>query len=215
VEAFRAGGSEVIGIDIVATSDADEHLVLDLSRPDCGQRLLDHLGGRSVDVLVNNAAMSHAIEASVTSVDQFDRVMSVNLRAPFLLSVALLPTLRERSGSIVNVSSVHAVATSAPVSVYAASKGGLVALTRALALEWAPRVRVNCVLPGAVDTGMLTDGLARAGQDLDGFGARVALGRVAQPDEIANAIVFMATNTYLTGASLIVDGGASTRLSTE
>jgi NAD(P)-dependent dehydrogenase (short-subunit alcohol dehydrogenase family) len=113
------------------------------------------------------------------------------------------------------VSSVHAVATSAPVSVYAASKGGLVSLTRALAIEWGPEVRVNCVLPGAVDTPMLTDGLARAGRSLESFGAALPIGRVGQPQEIADAIVFLASNPYVTGASLVIDGGATARLSTE
>jgi NAD(P)-dependent dehydrogenase (short-subunit alcohol dehydrogenase family) len=148
-------------------------------------------------------------------VEEFDRIMAVNLRAPFLVSAALYPALRASSGSIVNVSSVHAVATSAPVSVYAASKGGLASLTRALAVEWGPEVRVNCVLPGAVDTPMLTEGLARAGRDLESFGAAMPIGRVGRPGEIADAVVFAAINHYLTGASLIVDGGATARLSTE
>ena len=215
VQAFHELGAEVIGVDIASTSTAADHLVLDLGDPDCGQRLADHLGDRSVDVLINNAAVGHARSAAETAVEEFDRVLAVNLRAPFLLAVALLPTLRDRSGSVVNVSSVHAVATSSPVSVYAASKGGLVSLSRALALEWAPEVRVNCVLPGAVDTEMLTDGLSRANATIEDFALKQPMMRVGQPDEIAEAVVFLATNRFTTGASLVVDGGASVRLSTE
>ncbi|HEY6627980.1 MAG TPA: SDR family oxidoreductase [Acidimicrobiia bacterium] len=213
VDGFRDLGAEVIGVDLVEGSPED--LLLDLSDPDCGSQLLAHLAGRSVDVLVNNAAMGFSGEAVDTDAAEFDRLIAVNLRAPFLLSAALYPSLRQRSGAVVNVSSVHAVATSSRVSVYAASKGGLVSLTRALALEWAPEVTVNCVLPGAVDTEMLTDGLFRAGATVESFGERTPAKRVAQPSEIAQAVLFLATNRFTTGAALVVDGGASARLSTE
>ncbi len=213
VDAFRDLGAEVIGVDRVEGSSDD--LRLDISDPDCGSRVLAHLADRPVDVLVNNAAVGYSNDAVDTDAAQFDRLMAVNLRAPFLLSAALYPSLRQRSGSVVNVSSVHAVATSSHVSVYAASKGGLVALTRALALEWAPEVTVNCVLPGAVDTDMLNDGLLRAGATLESFAERTPSKRVAQPSEIAQAVVFLATNRFTTGAALVVDGGASARLSTE
>ncbi len=127
VDAFRDLGAEVIGVDRVEGSSDD--LRLDISDPDCGSRVLAHLADRPVDVLVNNAAVGYSNDAVDTDAAQFDRLMAVNLRAPFLLSAALYPSLRQRSGSVVNVSSVHAVATSSHVSVYAASKGGLVALT--------------------------------------------------------------------------------------
>ena len=110
---------------------------------------------------------------------------------------------------------MHAVATSSPVSVYAATKGALQSLTRALALEWAPEVRVNCILPGAVDSALLAEGLSRSGKTMEEFGANLPVGRVGRPEEIAEAVVFLATNPYMTGASLIVDGGATARLSTE
>jgi len=215
VAAFRELGAEVVGIDVRSKSGADLHVTLDIADPECGRRVVDQLGDKAVDVLVNNAAIGHSQLAVDTSVEQFDEIVAVNLRAPFILSTALLPSLRQRSGSVINVSSVHAVATSSPVSVYAAAKGGLQSLTRALALEWAPEVRVNCVLPGAVDSEMLSEGLSRAGKTLEGFGATLAVGRVGRPEEIADAIVFLATNQYMTGASLIVDGGATARLSTE
>ncbi len=215
VAAFQKLGAQVIGVDMNPTSSSDEHLTLDLADPSSAQAVAAHLGDRPLDVLVNNAAVGHAQPAVETTSDEFDRVIAVNLRAPFLLASGLLPGLRARSGSVVNVASVHALATSAPASVYAASKGGLVSLTRALALEWGPEVRVNCVLPGAVDTPMLTDGLERAEMSLESFGASQAAGRVGQPEEVADAIVFLATNRYVTGASFVIDGGATAKLSTE
>lgn len=215
VAAFQKLGAEVIGVDLSPTSRANEHLTLDLADPSSAGTVAEHVGDRPLGLLVNNAAVGHSQPAVETDSDTFDAVIAVNLRAPFLLASGLLAALRAGTGSIVNIASVHAVATSTPASVYAASKGGLVSLTRALAIEWGPGVRVNCVLPGAIDTPMLTDGLARAGRTLESFGAELATGVVGVPSDIAEAVVFLATNRYVTGASLIVDGGATARLSTE
>lgn len=215
VAMFHASGAEVVGVDTTPTSTADDHVVLDLANPDCGIELLETLAGRAVDVLVNNAAIGLNRDALETDSSDFDHVIAVNLRAPFLLAKALHPTLSARRGSIVNVASVHAVATSHAVSVYAASKGGLVSLTRALALEWAPEVRVNCVLPGAVATQMLDDGLVGTAASIESLGSKHPMERVGRPDEIAEGVVFLATNRFTTGTTLIVDGGATARLSTE
>ena len=89
------------------------------------------------------------------------------------------------------------------------------ALTRALAIEWAPDVRVNAVLPGAVETEMLRDGLFRTGSSLADLAGRQPLGRIGSPREVADAVMFLATSPFSTGATLTVDGGASARLSTE
>jgi NAD(P)-dependent dehydrogenase (short-subunit alcohol dehydrogenase family) len=129
-------------------------------------------------------------------------------------------------GAIVNVSSVHAVATSKEIAAYAASKGGMLALTRALAIELAPdKIRVNTVLPGAVDTEMLRSGLNRdhAGsgttdERMEILASKTVIGKIGRPEEIARAIYFLADqdeSSFTTGSSLIVDGGATTRLSTE
>jgi len=120
---------------------------------------------------------------------------------------------------------VHALATSASIAAYAASKGGLLALTRAMAIEWAPDIRVNAVLPGAVDTEMLRAGLARGHlsaqkveDQLRELAARTVARRVARPEEIAQAILFLADDrrsSFIYGHGLVVDGGATIRLSTE
>ncbi len=125
-----------------------------------------------------------------------------------------------------NVSSVHAIATSANIAAYAASKGAMLALTRALAIELASNnIRVNAVLPGAVDTPMLYSGLSRGHLQGDNvldlveqLGSKHVIGRVGQPQEIAQAIYFLADqsrSSFMTGQGLVVDGGATCRLSTE
>jgi glucose 1-dehydrogenase len=190
-----------------------------------------------LDALVNNAAVQIAKPILDTSVEEWDAVMGSNLRSVFL-SVKLAHRLFKAvasdgvtgdsvtGGAIVNVSSVHAVATSANIAAYAASKGGLLALTRAMAIEFAPdNIRVNAILPGAVDTPMLRAGLGRGHvhgadivQRLDNLAQRTVNGRVGQPAEIAHAIYFLADNeqsSFMTGQALIVDGGATCRLSTE
>ena len=215
VEAFRAEGMHVVGVDVEETSAADEHHVVDLSSQLCGDEIESLMDGRVVEVLVNNAALAEYSTALETDAETWDRTLAVNLRAPFLVARALYRRLREARGAVVNVSSVHALATSPGAAAYAASKGGLLALTRALALEWAPEVRVNCVLPGAVDTAMLVDGLSRSGLTVEELGANHPLGRVGSPEEIAEAVVFLANSRFTTGAALTVDGGATARLSTE
>lgn len=215
VQAFQEDGVDVVGVDRALESSADHHLHLDVTKSDCAAELVDWLGDRPVDGLVNNAALGLDLPASETSAADFDRVISVNLRAPFLLSTALRPRLTEREGFVVNVASVHAMATSKMVAAYAASKGGLVALTRALAIEWAPEIRVNAVLPGAVDTAMLRNGLFRTGSSLDDLAARHPMGRVGVPPDIAKAVLFLANHPWATGTSLVLDGGALARLSTE
>ena len=180
-----------------------------------------------LNALINNAALQIAKPLLDTSVEEWDAVMASNLRSVFLGTKLAYPLLKAAGGSaIVNVSSVHAVQTSANIAAYAASKGGLLALTRALAIEFAQdNIRVNAILPGAVDTPMLRAGLGRdhvTGDDihtrLDNLARKTVNGRVGRPEEIAHAIYFLADETqssFMTGQAMIVDGGATARLSTE
>ncbi len=181
----------------------------------------------TLDVLVNNAGFQVTKPIIETTVEEWDMVMASNLRSVFLGAKLAYPLLKaEGGGAIVNVSSVHAVATSANIAAYAASKGGLLALTRAMAIEFAPdNIRVNAVLPGAVDTPMLRAGFHR-GRDneaseesqLAALAAKTVNGRVALAEEIASVIYFLADGTqssFITGQGLVADGGATCRLSTE
>lgn len=180
-----------------------------------------------LDAVVNNAAIQVTKPIIDTTLEEWDQVINANLRSVFL-SVKLLYSLLKagNGGAIVNVSSVHAVATSKDIAAYAASKGGMLALTRALAIELAPdKIRVNTVLPGAVDTEMLRSGLNRdhAGsgttdERMEILASKTVIGKIGRPEEIARAIYFLADqdeSSFTTGSSLIVDGGATTRLSTE
>jgi glucose 1-dehydrogenase len=180
-----------------------------------------------LNALVNNAALQIAKPMLDTSVEEWDAVMASNLRSVFLGVKLAHPLFKAAGGgAIVNVSSVHAVATSANIAAYAASKGGLLALTRAIAIEFAPdNIRANAILPGAVDTPMLRAGLGRGhlqGGDilerLDNLARKTVNGRVGKPEEIARAIYFLADDaqsSFMTGQALIIDGGATARLSTE
>jgi glucose 1-dehydrogenase len=180
----------------------------------------------SLDALVNNAALQIAKPIIETSVDEWDAVMASNLRSVFLGVKLAHPLLKTNGGAVVNVSSVHAIQTSANIAAYAASKGGLLALTRAMAIEFAPdNIRVNAILPGAVDTPMLRAGLGRGHvghgdiqERLDNLARKTVNGKVGKPEEIAQAIYFLADNeqsSFMTGQALVVDGGATARLSTE
>lgn len=180
-----------------------------------------------LDVVVNNAAVQIAKPMVETTADEWDLVMASNLRSVFLGAKLAYPLFKEAGGgAIVNVSSVHAVATSKNIAAYAASKGGLLALTRAMAIEFAPdNIRVNAILPGAVDTPMLRAGLQRGHLDggsvddrLENLARKTVNGRVGNPEEIASVIFFLGDSTqssFITGQALIVDGGATARLSTE
>ncbi len=177
--------------------------------------------------LINNAAVQVAKPLLETTIEEWNAVLASNLSSVFLGVKLAYPFLKAAGGgAIVNVSSVHAVATSANIAAYAASKGGLLAFTRAIAIEFAKdNIRANAVLPGAVDTPMLRAGLGRghvSGADvlerLDNLARKTVNGRIGRPEEIAHAIYFLADeaqSSFMTGQALIVDGGATARLSTE
>ena len=227
---FLAEGWHVLVADKVSVKSPPPqgaHFIeADLSQPAEIGKLTSQVAQLAPDglhALVNNAALQSTSSLVDTALEDWDELMAVNLRAPFLLAQALYPLLKKGAAAIVNVASVHALATSAHIGAYAASKGGLVALTRSMAIEFAEdAIRVNAVLPGATDTNMLAAGLERNGSDLKESKAelesKILLGRVAQPEEIARAIYFLADNqqsSYITGQSLVVDGGATIRLSSE
>jgi NAD(P)-dependent dehydrogenase (short-subunit alcohol dehydrogenase family) len=158
-----------------------------------------------IDVLVNNAGIEDHDPASRLSLDTFRRVIDVNLTACFVLSqeaAAVMP----RGSSIINVSSILAQTTfDAPHTAYSASKAGVLGLTRTLARQWTGRkgIRVNAVLPGLFPTEM-TDGTPETI-----FEGRLPMGRFGRPDELAAAVLFLASDasSYVTGAELVVDGG--------
>ncbi len=171
------------------------------------------LGG--IDVLVNGAGVAYhaTIENSVEEI--WDRTLDVNLKGTFFCSRAALAMLREREGAIVNIASDAGLLGERGLAVYCASKGGVVNLTRAMALDLAPRVRVNCVCPGYVDTDMVRRDYIDQADDPEAAEREVnevaPMKRMAQPDEIAKAILYLASSDagFITGAALPIDGGST------
>ncbi|MHB0976065.1 MAG: SDR family NAD(P)-dependent oxidoreductase [Candidatus Aquicultorales bacterium] len=229
-QAFKNEGWRVIGAarrQAPESFKGDRYFKADISDPSAVTEIFREVRNEfgRLDALVNNAALQVSKPILETTLEEWDAVMSVNIRSVFLCVKEAHPLLSQRGGAIVNVSSVHAMATSRGLGAYAASKGALLAFTRSLALELAPEIRVNAILPGAVRTAMLEGGLGRghvAGDEMNErlrqLGERHALGRIGEPEEIAKAIVFLADNessSFMTGQALVVDGGALARLSTE
>ncbi|MEM0128968.1 MAG: SDR family oxidoreductase [Thermoplasmata archaeon] len=199
---------------------------VDLADPSSPTRLIESVAQAEgkIDILVNNAGIFPISPATETPPELWERVLAVNLRAPFFLSQAFARAARARGapGAIVNIASIDAIHPTGMLAHYDASKGGLAMLTRSLALEFAPdRIRVNAVAPGAIQTPGAT---ASAGLPpstaggaappdaagmLSAFLARIPARRMGTPDDIARAVVFLASpvSDYVTGAMLVVDGG--------
>ncbi|WP_322792972.1 SDR family NAD(P)-dependent oxidoreductase [Bellilinea sp.] len=230
---FAGCGWRVIGVDRQAFGEGFPSnglfIQADISEPAQLEGIYEKTRAYTgqLNAVIHNAALQIAKPLIETTAEEWDAVMASNLRSVFLGAKLAYPLLKAAGGgAIVNVSSVHAVATSANIAAYAASKGGLLALTRAMAIEFAPdNIRVNAILPGAVDTPMLRAGLNRGhvgGETiydrLENLARKTVNGRIGKPEEIAHAIYFLADDTqssFMTGQALIVDGGATARLSTE
>jgi NAD(P)-dependent dehydrogenase (short-subunit alcohol dehydrogenase family) len=172
-----------------------------------------------VDALVNNAAVQLYKSLLDTTVAEWDAIAAVNIRGAFVCLQAVHSQLAAARGSVVNVGSVHSAATSHSISAYAATKGGLSSFTRAAAIEMAPLgVRVNAVLPGAVETPALRDGFSRQPDARRRLVAQTPLGRIGEPLDVAHAVAFLIDHErsgFIAGQQLIIDGGALARLSTE
>lgn len=227
---FHEAGWSVVGVDR-RHADIDGvglFIEADISHPDAPARIFERLREQTdrLDALVNNAAVQICKPIVETSPEEWDLIMASNIRSVFLSVREAYPLLVKAKGAVVNISSVHALATSKNIAAYAASKGALLAFTRSLAIEFGEAgVRVNAVLPGAVDTPMLHDGLSRGHVEADsvdglvrGLGRKHVMNRVGAPDEIGETILFLADSrrsSFITGQAIVADGGAMARLSTE
>lgn len=182
----------------------------DLARPEAADALLQaaEAAAGPVDILVNNAGLTRDGLALRMKDADWDAVLAVDLAAPFRLArAALRGMLRRRAGRIVNIASVVAVTGNAGQANYAAAKAGLIGMSKALALEAAPRgVTVNVVAPGFIETPM-TDALNEAQRDA--IATRIPLARLGKPEDVAAAVLYLAAEEagWITGATLHVNGG--------
>jgi pteridine reductase len=168
---------------------------------------LDRFGG--LDVLVNNASTFYPTALGSIEAGHWEELIGSNLRAPLFLAQEAAPELGKRSGAIVNIADIHAERPLKGYAVYSIAKAGLVAMTRALALELGPAVRVNAVAPGAI--AWPEDGQF-APPERERIVASTPLARLGSPGEIARAVHFLATAPFVTGQVLAVDGGRSVYL---
>lgn len=168
----------------------------------------------AIDILINNAGILHQKAISETSDHEWNAVINTNLKGPFLLTREVLPIFEKRGkGKIVNIASIAGIIGYENLSVYCASKGGIIAMTRSLALEFATKkINVNCICPGAIRTGM-TKVIEENEMMLRQTLMSIPAGRMGDPIDIANAALYLASDEsdYVTGASIVVDGGWSVR----
>jgi meso-butanediol dehydrogenase / (S,S)-butanediol dehydrogenase / diacetyl reductase len=166
---------------------------------------------RDVDVLVNVAGVGSTTTAPETPLDVWEEVFAVNARGTFLCCKHAIPAMIARGGgSIVNIASVAAIVGLKNRAAYCASKGAVVSLTRALAVDHVgDGIRVNAVCPGTIDTPWVRRLVEEAGESLDALTARQPLGRLGTADEVAEAVAYLASDAaaFVTGSVLVIDGG--------
>jgi NAD(P)-dependent dehydrogenase (short-subunit alcohol dehydrogenase family) len=198
-EAVSAAAAEVGGVGVACDvgSEADVERLVAVARARLGR----------IDAIVSNAGISAFAPMPKTTLESWNRVLATNLTATFLLAKAAAADLKEARGAIVTVASTRAHMSEPGTLAYSASKGGLVALTHALAVTLAPDVRVNCVSPGWIDTG-------RHGPLKTSDHAQHPVGRVGRPEDVAAAVGYLLSDQagFVTGAELIVDGGMTRKM---
>jgi len=225
---FAREGASIVLADINA--EAGKHVAVEITKAggralfetidvtsaaDC-RRLVEHAireFGR-IDILFNNAGIIRRATVLDLAEEDWDRVMEVNVKSIYLLSREIIPHMQKAgSGTIINTASGWGLSGGAKAAVYCASKGAVVLLTKAMAIDHGPQnIRVNCICPGDTNTGMLREEAQQLGEDSVSFLAESAkrpLGRVGAPEEIAQAALYLASDasSFVTGTALVVDGG--------
>lgn len=219
VAALRARGYGVVAVDLTSPPESDGVVALagDVSEERTAQaavRLARETFGR-LDTVVNNAGVFLRKPLADTTVADLQRLLTVNVVGTFVFTRESADALAETEGSIVNLGSISGLVGSPDQSAYSITKGAIVQFTRQSAIELAPRrIRVNAVAPGAIQTEFMDRAVAQGsvpGVDWDTIRANNPLGRVSSPEEIADAIVWLAGARAVTGAILSVDGGHTAR----
>ena len=219
-EYFFSLGFEVVGLDSVPSRWTDGK-TLDLSRSDAESLVRERVGSRVVKCVVHAAA--EQVLGHIDQVDegQWQKSMWTNFFALNQVVRAVAESLRACQGSVVLVGSVHTFASRPLISAYSVSKSAAEGWVRAAALDYAPHVRVNAVVPGAIDAGKLNEYLATGGSESQQLAEKIIrrtpLSRLGKPEDVAQAVGFLASEaaSFITGHSLVVDGGATRVLATE
>lgn len=172
---------------------------------------------KRIDILINNAGIGHDGTVVEDSFDDWNRVISVNLNSVFLCCHYMIPIIVKNRGVIINISSSQSKGATTRSAAYVASKFGIVGLTKAMAIDHAPDIRVISVLPGSVDTPLFRSG-AKSSENIEDFikkeSLKYPLGRIAQPEEISEVIIFLASDKarFMTGDSVVIDGGLLSKI---
>jgi NAD(P)-dependent dehydrogenase (short-subunit alcohol dehydrogenase family) len=202
-DAIRKMGRKAIALKADVAAENEVTAMVDTA--------IKELGG--THILVNNAGVGGGGPVLESSAANWDRVMAVNLRGPYLCCRQAGRWMKEKkAGKILNISSIAALRFRSNMSAYASAKAGVMNFTRALALEWAPyHINVNCIIPGGINTPMTRDYLARLTPEQ--IKELIPLGRIGEPVDIAQAALFLVSDesSFITGAALAVDGGELTR----
>jgi NAD(P)-dependent dehydrogenase (short-subunit alcohol dehydrogenase family) len=207
---MRKAGGDVLFIKCDVSKEAEVQAMV--------KATLDRFG--KIDILVNNAGIGVYKTLLDTSSEDWDRCLSVNLKGQFLCSKYTIPHMQELGkGAIVNISSVHSFQTVNGVAPYCASKGGITALTRNMAIDYGPTIRVNSIAPGWVLTPLIQsifDSYDDPADQRAQVERRQVMKRIGQPEDIGNAVAFLVSDeaSFITGTQLFVDGGLTAQLET-
>lgn len=214
------GAAEGLGADLRASGGRVVVTVGDVSKAEDAERMVREAvaGLGRLDVLVNNAGIQPIdwyYRVEDTPEEVWDRILGVNLKGTFLMSKYAMPHIRAAGGgAVINMASVQGLQSMPGVPSYAASKGGILSLTRNMAMDYAPEgIRVTAICPGTIDSEMVRTSARAEGGDIEAnlrrYGAFHPLGRLGRPEDIANAALFLASEraSFITGEYLCVDGG--------
>lgn len=225
VKRFNESGYFVIATDIVPQPkdlDCKRYFQIDLEKTvedegyakQCFIEIEEVLDGHGLKALINNAAVQMLGGVDSLTRQDWRRTLDVNLMAPFIWSQALISSLEKASGSILNISSIHAKLTKRNFVAYATSKAALCGMTRAMAVDLGPRVRVNAIEPAAIETEMLLAGFKDDNSSIEMLKKCHPLGRIGNVDELAALALTLVSDqfNFMTGTSVALDGGISAQL---